>query len=201
MNLLTKVGLGVGSLASVGGLGYGIYHNITTSTYSKLFKDTLLTTTSETHKTNWEARLVSLKVADKNTLVDELGALKDKNTNATWIELRDWCNSNINNVVNKEDSKEYQNIQNYCTFSIKEQITNAIDEGKDEKWEVALQNLKKINENTELDQELITAKGKELNSGGKEAVKDWCSKAYKKPYKGPKDQDFKNALRICVAPA
>ncbi|OAL09819.1 hypothetical protein A6V39_05170 [Candidatus Mycoplasma haematobovis] len=203
MSTLAKVGIGLGAVSGMGGVGYGIYSVFRTLTYAEILSGTLLSTKDNEDKDKWTKRLESLKQANNDTLTTELKAIKDKSqpSATTWDELRDWCKKNINNQSKGEKDKEFQGIQNYCTFSIKEKITNSVDEGTggsdDSKWAVGHGKLQKIDD-SELDSDLVVAKGKK-NGAGNTAVKEWCVKAYKKPYKGKDDKDYKNASRVCVS--
>ncbi|OAL09906.1 hypothetical protein A6V39_03275 [Candidatus Mycoplasma haematobovis] len=200
MNPIAKIGIGVTTVAGASGLSYGVYHNITTSTYSKSLEGTLLNTEGETHKTNWEARLVSLKVATKDTLINSLQSVKEKqNPVVAWTDLRDWCKGIIDN--SNKGGKELQNIENYCTFSIKEKLTNPISEipsgNGDNQWAVGHTKLQGIDDK-KLDSVLKTTKDKIKGAEANAAVKGWCTSVFSKPFKGEKDQTFENASKVCV---
>ncbi|WP_187150306.1 hypothetical protein [Candidatus Mycoplasma haematobovis] len=199
--MLPKVGLGLGIATGIFGIIYGTYYsNITTQYYSEIFKEALLDAEGTANQKQWEARTTSLKSAPTNTLAESI--LLDINPAiAEWTELRDWCKLNIKNTNTGEESKEYKNIRDYCTFSIKDKLENAIDENKsdnDVEWAKVHNALKAIKNNDELDAELIKAREKDVNNEGGKTIKEWCTKAYKKPYTNKKDKVFNIALRICV---
>ncbi|OAL09919.1 hypothetical protein A6V39_03340 [Candidatus Mycoplasma haematobovis] len=201
VKVLPKVGLGLGIATGIFGIIYGTYYsNITTQYYSEIFKEALLDAEGTANQKQWEARTTSLKSAPTNTLAESI--LLDINPAiAEWTELRDWCKLNIKNTNTGEESKEYKNIRDYCTFSIKDKLENAIDENKsdnDVEWAKVHNALKAIKNNDELDAELIKAREKDVNNEGGKTIKEWCTKAYKKPYTNKKDKVFNIALRICV---
>ncbi|OAL09824.1 hypothetical protein A6V39_05195 [Candidatus Mycoplasma haematobovis] len=209
MNPLIKAGISIGAIAGVSGAGYGIYNVMQPApkapekitTYASVLEGTLLTTTDDSHKDNWVARLNSLKKVKINIdLVNELNSLKIKDDADLWKELREWCKNNINNPSKGESDKEFKNIQSYCTFSIKEKIKNAIDPStgdSDGKWATAHGKLKNI-DNLKLNQTLRTARDNSDTAAGKKSVKDWCVATYSNPYKGESDPDFDNAKQICI---
>ncbi|OAL09826.1 hypothetical protein A6V39_05205 [Candidatus Mycoplasma haematobovis] len=211
MHILAKAGLGIGAVAGISGASYGIYNSMQSilkspekteaPSYAKELRGTLLSTKNNEDQEKWTSRLTSLKSAGEGTLIEGLSTIKAKNDVAIWTELRDWCRDNINNSSKGESDKEFKNIQSYCTFSIKEKIVHSISETEQdnsEKWQKAHEALKTISDESQLDDKLKEAKNKE-NEEAKKAIKDWCTQAYKKPYKGTEDKEFKNASVICLS--
>lgn len=197
VNPLLKSTLIFGTLVGVSGAGYTTYTILRTPTYAKVFSGTLLTTTDDSHINNWKTRLATLKTSSE--LVEKLISLKTKQGDDVWKELRDWCKDIIDNSSKGEEDKEFLNIQNYCTFSVKEKLGNNVigestTDGADSKWEKAKTKLDNIPE-SDLDEELRKVKS---GSEPKTTIKTWCTETYKKPYKGDNDKDFKNASKICV---
>ncbi|OAL09830.1 hypothetical protein A6V39_05225 [Candidatus Mycoplasma haematobovis] len=209
MSTLVKAGLGIGTIAGVSGLGYGIYSSanskpevssekIEAISYATALNGTLLSTNENENQTEWTARLGTLTSAEPNTLVDSLKQVKAKqDPSVTWKDLQKWCKDIIGNT--KQEGNEFQNIQRYCTFSIKEKLKNIITEennNSDNEWAVGHTALKNV-PNEELDSELQTAKS-QTDATANTSIKTWCNKAFANPYKGEKDQEFKNASKICV---
>ncbi|OAL09821.1 hypothetical protein A6V39_05180 [Candidatus Mycoplasma haematobovis] len=213
MHILVKSGLGIGTIAGVSGLGYGIYSNVQskpevheekteTPSYAEKLSGTLLSVEDGQNSTEWGKRLEKLKVAREEDLVESLKLIKGKKSpsEATQKDVQNWCKDNIKNPSKDEKNKEFLNIQSYCVFSIKEKISNAVNESEDEgseKWKKGHDVLLTINDENQLDEKLKEAK-KKKDAEAKKAIKEWCTAEYQKPYKGEKDQGFINAKKLCI---
>ncbi|OAL09812.1 hypothetical protein A6V39_05135 [Candidatus Mycoplasma haematobovis] len=200
MNPLAKGGIAIGTIAGISGIGYGVFHNLNSSTYADLLKGILLGTNDKEDQDKWEKRLATLKKAKDNELINELKTIKAKKSTqkeATWNELRDWCKKNINNQSKGEKDIEFQNIQSYCTFSNKEKLTKSIDaSAANDQWKKGHDKLQSISKD-KLVPALHTIKEQASGNSANEAVKGWCSGIYDRPYKGEKDLEYKNASEIC----
>lgn len=196
MHYLGKAGLatlGVGGVA--GGLVAG-YLNFNKQTFSTELGISVLELTGSKDKSAWEKRKNELASASDIDLDSSLSSKKQK----TWADLQKWCLDNSTNSYSEKEDKKFKNFETFCTWKIGDKTwTNKIEDSikeDDEKWDQAHKALAKVDD---LPEDLETVKKKQAGSdqADRKAMHGWCTKEYKKTWKGNEDSSFTKASKYC----
>ncbi|AEG73584.1 hypothetical protein MHF_1348 [Mycoplasma haemofelis Ohio2] len=200
-------GLSGASMGAAGLGGYAVYSHVKSgdvkeeTSYRTKISHALLSLSGTDHQSNWEKRLSSLKTADESSLVEELKALKTKQSPsaATWTDVQTWCNNNIDGRFTNGEELKFVNLRTYCVFSISEKIPSVIATGtehSDAKWTGALSKFKIYS--GKLSSEFETLKSNSASTNDAQQLKTTCEKYYDKPFLSEEDEEFKSVKGVCV---
>ncbi|CBY92454.1 hypothetical protein HF1_04460 [Mycoplasma haemofelis str. Langford 1] len=143
----------------------------------------------------WSSRATRLSSADDNSLVKELQSLKPK-TNQE--HLKNWCSQAATKTYSEATALYLANVRSYCTFYIEDKLPEGYIKASEE-WSGANERLKGVNPDTDLSEQMKAIKGELTKQGNtnNDALKNWCSGVYVKPFLGEDNQDFKDAKSYC----
>ncbi|AEG72917.1 hypothetical protein MHF_0645 [Mycoplasma haemofelis Ohio2] len=162
---------------------------------SKVLEKSLMSFTDSGLSSNWEARKTKLGKAQDSDLIPSLKRVKGKSGH-TADDVKQWCKENVGGFVDDEDGRKFKNVSDYCTFNIKDKLTNAISNGD---WNAAKEKIKKAADPLSPDMSAIKTELNKTQGGNDNALKEWCEKSYDKMFIGEQDQSFKDASSYCVS--
>ncbi|AEG72505.1 hypothetical protein HF1_01780 [Mycoplasma haemofelis str. Langford 1] len=212
MSVLFKSSLGVlGSLGTGTAGAGGLYYGTKVSIDDKVGHDFL--GNEEEFNDSWKQKHDQLLEAAEESLIPDLKNIRK--THATKANqdganaLKGWCNSirdtSYKNIFISENKSLLDLAQKYCIQPIKDKLgTSALVDMSNGQSSFET-NYKKLNnydssKNGKLDSVLQELKdsfndGKASENWGK--VKEWCTSAIEKPFKGSSDNSFKLVETFC----
>ncbi|AEW45602.1 hypothetical protein MHC_03710 [Mycoplasma haemocanis str. Illinois] len=143
----------------------------------------------------WAARKNKLSQASDSSLVEELKSLKSGITEA---QVKNWCSIASTKVYSEVSSLYLENVRSYCTFHNEDKLPSGYIKSN-EAWEKANERLKNVSSDTVLSSHMKDVRDKLSKQGTSDtdALKNWCSGVYGKPYLGEENQDFRDAKTYC----
>ncbi|AEG72901.1 hypothetical protein MHF_0629 [Mycoplasma haemofelis Ohio2] len=190
-------GAGLAGAGAAGGLALGTdlfsSKSDPKSVISKVLEKSLIPL-GEDHSSKWNDRKTKLESAESGSLIPSLEAIKTKE-NRSGEDIKNWCKDNVGGFVEDDGGKKFKNVSNYCTFNIKDKLTNPVS---DSNWTTVNDKLKGIESGLSPAMEKVKS---ELNKGGGDAnaLKSWCESTYTKMFIGSDDASFKDASSHCTS--
>ncbi|CBY92747.1 hypothetical protein HF1_07390 [Mycoplasma haemofelis str. Langford 1] len=154
------------------------------------FKDRLVKDTTK-DKSKWDVRFQKLKQDTSGKLHTSLKQIKEDNQSKA-DDLKVWCTDAYIKPV--EDETFSNNVEQYCTLFIKDQIGSLITEKSEDKWTENNSVLEKKDKKS-LSKEM--KKIQEELKTKKNALSTWCLGQHDSFYKGKDDSTYKDVHGFC----
>lgn len=193
LSITNKIAISGASVGGISGAVAYAHHELSKITLAEKLKGTLI----QNEEIIWAARATKLD-GDNGQLSDSLKLVKDPK-DAKGDKLKAWCQESLKNTFSSESDQLFKEAEKYCVYNIKEKAGTVIEENA---WKLDTHNTKL---NNKTDKDNLSTEMKRIKEALKpdhtksEELKKWCLNAYEKPFKGEKDQDFKDTKEYCVA--
>ncbi|AEW45472.1 hypothetical protein MHC_03060 [Mycoplasma haemocanis str. Illinois] len=139
----------------------------------------------ENFSKEWNSRLEKLKLDQTQDLNAELNNIKDKGTGE---DLKKWCeDSAIEPYV--ENSSLVKDTEKYCTYLLKEQISNLITGTGESVWKDAKDRLDRMQDDQISEVMRKVQSDKNLDS--------WCTEKYETPFTDKNDSLYLDVFKFC----
>ncbi|AEW45150.1 hypothetical protein MHC_01420 [Mycoplasma haemocanis str. Illinois] len=151
---------------------------------------------SDVNNAVWSNKSSKLTAADEATLHPDLKAIKKS---FRLEDLKSWCFNASSSEYEGKDSSYLEGVRGYCTFDIQDKLTKSALT-KEGSWNDANERLKKYDKSLSSVMTDIKSKLSKESSPDVDALKNWCTSNYLKPWLGDDEADFMDVQSYCTTP-